>query len=83
LTPSLAVQERHPIHLNRYTHLYRYIHLNRYNLAFGAAREWVSASQLCSVEKLEIGKGGAGPGTNSWTNPVWPKAGPEGEIVIV
>jgi hypothetical protein len=35
----------------------------------------VSASQLCSVEKLEIGKGGSGPGTNSWTNPVWPKPG--------
>src|SRR5215831_13911808 len=35
----------------------------------------VSASQLCSVAKLEIGKGCSGPGTNSWTNPVWPKAG--------
>ena len=29
----------------------------------------VSASQLCSVEKLVIGKGCAGPGTNFWTNP--------------
>ena len=35
----------------------------------------VSVWQLCSAEKLEIGKGGAGPGTNSWTDPVWPKAG--------
>ncbi len=33
----------------------------------------VSASQLCSVAKLVMGKGCAGPGTNFWTNPVWPK----------
>ena len=28
----------------------------------------VSASQLCSAEKLAIGKGCVGPGTNFWTN---------------
>jgi hypothetical protein len=44
----------------------------------------VSASQLCSVEKLVIGKGCARPGTNFCTNPLWPKkAGQKARIVTV